>query len=82
MSPVCYKSKGNFSILILSQVFGSQLLYQILGKLSDRFTEKEIECILLILKTVGFLLRKDDPVALKELILRLQQKATESKSEK
>ena len=82
MSSVCYKSKGNFSILILSQVFGSQLLYQILGKLSDRFTEKEIECILLILKTVGFLLRKDDPVALKELILRLQQKATESKSEK
>jgi len=50
-------------------------LYQILQKLATKFTEKEIELILLILKTVGFQLRKDDPIALKELILNLQQKA-------
>ncbi|XP_043276186.1 nucleolar MIF4G domain-containing protein 1 [Venturia canescens] len=63
------------------KVYGSQLLYQILNILSEKFTEKEIELILLILKSVGFLLRKDDPVALKELILKLQQKASSSKSE-
>ncbi|XP_032676324.1 nucleolar MIF4G domain-containing protein 1 homolog [Odontomachus brunneus] len=57
------------------KVYGHCLLYQILGKLSVKFTEKEIELILLILRTVGFLLRKDDPLALKELILNLQQKA-------
>ncbi|KAH0563951.1 hypothetical protein KQX54_008283 [Cotesia glomerata] len=61
------------------KVFGSQLIFQILQKLADKFTEKEIECILLILRTVGFLLRKDDPLALKELIINLQQKASADK---
>ncbi|XP_018378058.1 PREDICTED: nucleolar MIF4G domain-containing protein 1 homolog isoform X2 [Trachymyrmex cornetzi] len=67
-------------ILIIShlynfKVYGHHLLYQILEKLAAKFTEKEIELILLILRTVGFQLRKDDPIALKELILNLQQKA-------
>ncbi|XP_011696022.1 PREDICTED: nucleolar MIF4G domain-containing protein 1 [Wasmannia auropunctata] len=67
-------------ILVLShlynfKVYGHCLLYQILEKLAAKFTEKEIELILLILRTVGFQLRKDDPVALKELVLNLQQKA-------
>jgi len=47
-----------------------------------KFTEKEIELILLILRTVGFQLRKDDPIALKELILNLQQKANNATLEK
>lgn len=64
------------------QVFGSQLIYQILGKLAEEFGEKEIELILLILKAAGFRLRKDDPLALKELILNLQKKATTVKSSK
>ncbi|EFN71840.1 Nucleolar MIF4G domain-containing protein 1 [Camponotus floridanus] len=67
-------------ILIIShlynfKVYGHRLLYQILEKLAEKFTEKEIELILLILKTVGFQLRKDDPTAMKDLILNLQQKA-------
>ncbi|XP_036138480.1 nucleolar MIF4G domain-containing protein 1 homolog isoform X2 [Monomorium pharaonis] len=57
------------------KVYGHRLLYQILEKLAAKFTEKEIELILLILRTVGFQLRKDDPIALRELILNLQQKA-------
>lgn len=57
-------------------------MYQILDKLIDKFTEKEIEVILLILKTAGFRMRKDDPLALKSLILNLQQKATATKSAK
>ncbi|PBC25649.1 Nucleolar MIF4G domain-containing protein [Apis cerana cerana] len=57
------------------EVFGYKLLYEILNKFIIKFTEKEIELILLILKTVGFSLRKDDPNALKEFIQNLQRKA-------
>lgn len=46
--------------------------------LSERFTEKEVELILLVLRSVGFSLRKDNPLALKDLVLRLQKKANES----
>ncbi|XP_043254608.1 nucleolar MIF4G domain-containing protein 1 homolog [Colletes gigas] len=60
------------------KVYGHKLLYQILDTLMIKFTEKEIELILLILKTVGFPLRKDDPIALKEFIHTLQQKASNS----
>lgn len=61
-----------------SQVFSAVLMYDILEKLSERFEEKEVELILLILRSVGFSLRKDNPLALKELILRLQQMAGEA----
>lgn len=47
-----------------------------------KFTEKEIELILLILKTVGFSLRRDDPNALKEFIQSLQQKAVHESEKK
>lgn len=63
------------------KVFGYKLLYQILDKLMAKFTEKEIELILLILKTVGFSLRKDDPSALKEFIQSLQRKASHENGE-
>jgi nucleolar MIF4G domain-containing protein 1 len=55
-------------------------MYDILNFLAERFTPKDIELILAILKSVGFRLRKDDPAALKSLILILQQKASSSKS--
>lgn len=58
------------------KVYGHKLLYQILHRLVRKFSEKEIELILLILKTVGFLLRKDDPIALKEFIQDLQERAS------
>jgi nucleolar MIF4G domain-containing protein 1 len=57
-------------------------MYDILEKLSERFKEKEVELILLILRSVGFSLRKDNPLALKELILRLQQMAGEAAQSK
>lgn len=37
-----------------------------------------MELILLVLRSVGFTLRKDDPLALKSLITRIQSKATEA----
>ncbi|XP_033227249.1 nucleolar MIF4G domain-containing protein 1 [Belonocnema kinseyi] len=70
-----------FSHLYNFKIFGSKLIYEILEKLSEKFSEKEIELILLILKSVGFVLRKDDPLSLKELVIKLQQKAALAKSE-
>ncbi|XP_069715406.1 nucleolar MIF4G domain-containing protein 1 [Phaenicophaeus curvirostris] len=51
------------------------LIFDILKKLVSIFTEKEIELILFLLKNVGFSLRKDDALALKELITEAQRKA-------
>ncbi|NXJ75509.1 NOM1 protein, partial [Trogon melanurus] len=51
------------------------LIFDILKKLVSAFTEKEIELILFLLKNVGFSLRKDDALALKELITEAQRKA-------
>lgn len=59
-----------------SQIFHSKLLYKVLSKLSNKFDEKSVECILSVLKSVGFSLRKDDPLALKELITELQKQAS------
>ncbi|XP_011313367.1 nucleolar MIF4G domain-containing protein 1 isoform X2 [Fopius arisanus] len=60
------------------KLFAGILLYEILDKLVERFGEKEIELILGVLKTVGFALRKENPLSLKELIIKLQMKAAGS----
>lgn len=57
-------------------VVQSLLVFDILKKLIATFTEKDIELILLMLKTVGFSLRKDDALSLKELISETQAKAS------
>lgn len=72
-------------MLIISHLYNfgvchSILMYDVLNRLSDVFKEKEVELILIVLRSVGFSLRKDDPLALKELILRLQKKANEASS--
>ncbi|XP_071071477.1 nucleolar MIF4G domain-containing protein 1 isoform X1 [Dasypus novemcinctus] len=56
-------------------VIQSLLIFDILKKLIGTFTEKDIELILLMLKNVGFSLRKDDALSLKELITETQAKA-------
>ncbi|NWV00978.1 NOM1 protein, partial [Upupa epops] len=57
------------------RVVHSLLVFDILKKLISTFTEKEIELILFLLKNVGFSLRKDDALALKEVITEAQKKA-------
>nr|XP_003941889.2 LOW QUALITY PROTEIN: nucleolar MIF4G domain-containing protein 1 [Saimiri boliviensis boliviensis] len=57
-------------------VVQSRLVFDILKKLTGTFTEKDIELILLMLKTVGFSLRKDDALSLKELIAEAQTRAS------
>ncbi|XP_027948196.1 nucleolar MIF4G domain-containing protein 1 [Eumetopias jubatus] len=54
------------------------LVFDILKKLIGTFTEKDIELTLLMLKNVGFSLRKDDALSLKELIVEAQAKASEA----
>ncbi|KAJ8969084.1 hypothetical protein NQ317_016329 [Molorchus minor] len=58
------------------KLFDSKLIYEILKNLSEKFGEKDIECILCILRNIGFALRKDDPLELKNLILNLQKQAS------
>lgn len=57
-------------------VVQSLLIFDILKKLVGTFMEKDIELILLMLKNVGFALRKDDALSLKELITEAQAKAS------
>ncbi|XP_006887718.1 PREDICTED: nucleolar MIF4G domain-containing protein 1 [Elephantulus edwardii] len=57
-------------------VVQSLLIFDILKKLVESFTEKDIELILLMLKNVGFSLRRDDALSLKELITEAQKKAS------
>lgn len=63
------------------QIFQHNLIYEILAKLTAKLTEKSVECILLTLRSIGFSLRKDDAVALKDLIATLQRKTNEASEE-
>ncbi|XP_029385173.1 nucleolar MIF4G domain-containing protein 1 [Echeneis naucrates] len=58
------------------QVVHSLLIFDILKLLLGAFTEKDIELVLFVLRNVGFGLRKDDALALKELISEAQRKAS------
>ncbi|KAM4718023.1 nucleolar MIF4G domain-containing protein 1 isoform 1-T1 [Anableps anableps] len=60
------------------QVVHSVLIFDILKLLVGTFSEKDIELVLFVLRNVGFGLRKDDALALKELISEAQRKASET----
>ncbi|XP_053374395.1 nucleolar MIF4G domain-containing protein 1 homolog [Mercenaria mercenaria] len=57
------------------KVVHSVLVFDILKKLTESFKEKDIEVILLLLRHVGFLLRKDSPSELKDFIVSVQTRA-------
>ncbi|XP_029002593.1 nucleolar MIF4G domain-containing protein 1 [Betta splendens] len=59
------------------QVVHSVLIFDILKLLVKAFTERDIELVLFVLRNVGFALRKDDALALKELISEAQRKASD-----
>ncbi|KAM4706133.1 nucleolar MIF4G domain-containing protein 1 [Rhinophrynus dorsalis] len=59
-------------------VVESGLVFDILKNLVSTFSERDIELVLLLLKNVGFSLRKDDALALKELICEVQSKASDA----
>ncbi|KAF5893791.1 nucleolar MIF4G domain-containing protein 1, partial [Clarias magur] len=57
------------------QVVHSLLLFDVLKRLLAAFGPQDVELMLLLLRNVGFSLRKDDPMGLKELISEAQRKA-------
>ncbi|KAM3860518.1 nucleolar MIF4G domain-containing protein 1 [Diretmus argenteus] len=59
------------------QVVHALLIFDILKLLVGAFMEKDIELVLFVLRNVGFALRKDDALALKEMISDAQRKANE-----
>ncbi|XP_014289828.1 nucleolar MIF4G domain-containing protein 1 homolog [Halyomorpha halys] len=69
------------SYLFNFKLFESCLMYDILNKISNNFTEKNVDLVLVILKSVGFLLRKDDPNAMKQFLLTAQKKFNQLSAE-
>lgn len=74
-----FKSKSelnNIIILILNLyatgLVDPRIIYDIIEMFCERFDEKAIEMIDLIIKSIGFLLRKDDASRMKSLIVRIQ----------
>ncbi|XP_055631862.1 nucleolar MIF4G domain-containing protein 1 homolog [Toxorhynchites rutilus septentrionalis] len=63
------------------QIFKNKLVYDVIDQLLAKFNEKSVECILLVLRSIGFVLRKDDPLALKEMIQKVQKRAAEAPAE-
>lgn len=56
------------------QLFKTKLVVEILEKLIDRFSVDDVNHIQLILNSVAFTIRKEDPAALKSIILAVHQK--------
>lgn len=63
------------------RLFKHSLIYELLNRLCEKMTEKRVECTLLVLRSVGFILRKDDPLVLKEFIVKVQKLANLAGSE-
>ncbi|XP_048866598.1 nucleolar MIF4G domain-containing protein 1 isoform X2 [Brienomyrus brachyistius] len=72
----CDNLLGMVAHLYSFQVVHALLVFDLLRKLVGVFAEKDMELILLTLRSVGFGLRKDDAVSLRELICESQRKAS------
>ena len=59
-------------------VYGHELIFDIFTKFVESYKVKDVELIILLLRCVGFNLRKDDPAKLKNLIVDIQKKATQN----
>ncbi|OWF40014.1 nucleolar MIF4G domain-containing protein 1-like [Mizuhopecten yessoensis] len=64
-----------FSYLYNFKIIHNILIMDLIKKFVAAFQEKDIELLLLLLKNVGFSLRKDDPMVLKQVIQDIQTKA-------
>jgi nucleolar MIF4G domain-containing protein 1 len=70
-------------MLILSYLYNYNIvhcsfLYDIIRHLIEKFSDVDIECLLLLLSHCGRSLRSDDPLALKEIVLLVQKKNAEA----
>jgi len=69
------------SYLYSWKIVQCSLVFDILNNLAERFKPKDIQLIILCLTNCGMSLRKDDPVALKNFILKVQSVATKKRTE-
>jgi len=68
------------SYILNFRVIDSKYIFELLAKLTESFKQKDVELILICLKNTGFVIRKSDPMAMKDFILRVQSKASASSS--
>ena len=61
------------------QLFKSKMVVQIWNRLISRFSTKDVKLIQTMLNSVAFSVRKEDPAALKEIILATHKKDKEEK---
>lgn len=66
--------------LCIFGVCSSDLIYDLLSTLSKRLTEMDVSTILTILQCCGLKLRGDDPTAMKDFVLSIQNRVNEAKS--
>jgi nucleolar MIF4G domain-containing protein 1 len=71
--------------LLLSHLYNfhllpSELLYQVLDVLCKRFEELDVAIILTILQSCGMGLRGDDPGAMKDFVLSVQQRTSDARA--
>ncbi|CAH0725504.1 unnamed protein product, partial [Brenthis ino] len=62
------------ALLYSFKIYHVSLLYDILNRLVEELSEKNIDCVLAILRNVGGVLRKEEPAALKTFIHDTQAK--------
>uniref|UniRef100_F6XVD3 Nucleolar MIF4G domain-containing protein 1 n=1 Tax=Ciona intestinalis TaxID=7719 RepID=F6XVD3_CIOIN len=55
----------------------TQIVLDLIEKFIVGFTEKDIELLVLVLKNVGFQLRKDNPILLKEIVEKITKQSQE-----
>ncbi|VFR03496.1 unnamed protein product [Cuscuta campestris] len=68
------------SYLYIFGVFSSDLIYDFLVMLSKRLTEADVATILSVLQCCGMKLRGDDPIAMKNFIMSIQNRVNELKT--
>lgn len=73
-SKLCHNIVRCLSYLYSFKVLTSVLLYDVIRKLVSQCSTTDIELLLIILKTVGLDIRKEDPQSMKDIILEVQGK--------
>lgn len=63
-----------------AQIIDSLLIFDLIKQFIENFTELDIELLLTCLTSSGMTLRSSDPLALKEIVKMVFEKAQESKS--
>lgn len=83
--PTCRHGYGYVALLgelYIRKVIHCSVIYELVRSLAQRFLESDVELLLLLIRAVGVQIRADDPLALKDIILLIQEKATSAMEKK